>query len=258
MTIAQSSGVRISYETVGNGAPVLLMQGLGYGRWGWDPVVGPLAERFTVLRYDNRGIGESDVPPGPYTVRQLAEDGVAVLDAEGIERAHVVGTSLGGMAAQELAAAFPDRVDRLVLACTTPGGPGALPMPAQTVELMEEAKQLAPAVALQRFVANALAPDADAELVEQIYTRRLASPPDPAGWQAQAAAGATFDGSALEIEAPTLIVHGTDDAVIDVRNAQLLAERIPGARVELFEGCGHLFFWEQPERFARVVEEFLC
>jgi 3-oxoadipate enol-lactonase len=258
MTIAQSSGVRISYERVGDGPPVLLMQGLGYGRWGWDPVVAPLAERFSVLRYDNRGIGESDVPPGPYTARQLAEDGVAVLDAEGVERAHVVGTSLGGMAAQELAATFPERVDRLVLACTTPGGADAVPIPARTLALIAEAPQLAPEVALRRFVENALAPSVGDGLVDEIYALRLANPPDPVGWQAQAAAGVTFDGSALRIGAPTLIVHGTKDAVVDVGNAQLLAERIPGARVELFEGCGHLFFWEQPERFARVVKEFLC
>jgi 3-oxoadipate enol-lactonase len=258
LSFAKSSGVRISYEVTGDGPPLLLMQGLGYGRWGWDPVIAPLAQRFQVLRYDNRGIGESDVPPGPYTARQLADDGIAVLDAEGIERSHVVGTSLGGMAAQELAAAFPERVDRLVLACTTPGGPASLPIPARTLELIEEAKQLLAEVALRRFVENALAPDAEDELVEEIYTRRLESPPDPVGWQAQAAAGVMFDGSALRIDAPTLILHGTEDAVVDVGNAELLAERIPGAHVELFEGCGHLFFWEQPDRFARVVEEFLC
>ena len=258
MSVAVGSGVRIAYDAVGDGPPVLLMQGLGYGRWGWDPIVEPLAKRFRVLRFDNRGIGESEVPPGPYTARQLAEDAVAVLDAEAIERAHVIGTSLGGMAAQELAAGFPERVERLVLACTTPGGADAVPMPARTLALIAEAPQLAPDVALRRFVENALAPDPGDGLVDEIYSWRLANPPDPVGWQAQAAAGMTFDGSQLTIDAPTLILHGTEDGVVDVGNAQLLAERIPGARVELFEGCGHLFFWEQPERFVRVVEEFLC
>jgi pimeloyl-ACP methyl ester carboxylesterase len=211
-----------------------------------------------VLWYDNRGIGASDVPEGPYTARQLAEDGVAVLAAEGIERAHVVGTSLGGMAAQVLAAAFPNRVEKLVLACTTPGGEDAVPMPAQTVALMAEAATLAPEVALRRFVENALAPDADDELVERIFRLRLENPPDPVGWQAQAAAGLGFAGVDGTISAPTLIVHGSEDAVVDVGNAQLLAERIPGARVEILDGLGHLFFWEQPERFVVLVEEFLA
>jgi 3-oxoadipate enol-lactonase len=257
-TFADSAGVRIAYESSGEGPPLLLMQGIGYARWSWDPVVPALAERYRVLNFDNRGIGESDVPPPPYTARQLAEDGIAVLDDAGVERAHVVGASLGGMAAQELVAAFPDRVDRLVLACTTPGGTGAVPMPAQTVALMQEAATLAPEVAMRRFVENALAPSADASLVDDLYERRVANPPDPIGWQGQAAAGMGFDGSRLEIAAPTLILHGTEDAVVDPGNAALLAERIPGSRVELFSGCGHLFFWEQPGRFVDTVAEFLA
>ena len=255
---ADNAGVRIAYESSGEGPPLLLMQGIGYARWSWDPVVPALAERFRVLNFDNRGIGESDVPPPPYTARQLAEDGLAVLDDAGVERAHVVGASLGGMAAQELAAGFSDRVDRLVLACTTPGGTGAVAMPAQTVALMQEAATLAPEVAMRRFVENALAPNADEALVDDLYARRVANPPDPIGWQGQAAAGMGFDGSRLQIATPTLILHGTEDAVVDPGNAALLAERIPGARVELFSGCGHLFFWEQPERFADTVAEFLA
>jgi 3-oxoadipate enol-lactonase len=256
-TFADNGGVRIAYESFGDGPSLLLMQGIGYARWSWDPIVPLLAERFRVLSFDNRGIGESDVPPPPYTARQLAEDGIAVLDAAGVERAHVVGASLGGMAAQELAAGFPERVDRLVLACTTPGGAGAVPMPAQSVVLMQEAATLAPDIALRRFVENALAAHAERSLVDDLYERRVANPPDPIGWQGQAAAGMGFDGSALEINAPTLILHGTEDAVVDPGNAALLAERIPGARVELFSGCGHLFFWEQRERFAATVAEFL-
>jgi pimeloyl-ACP methyl ester carboxylesterase len=257
-TFADNAGVRIAYESFGDGPALLLIQGIGYARWSWDPIVPTLAERFRILSFDNRGIGESDVPPPPYSARELADDGLAVLDDAGVDRAHVLGASLGGMAAQELAAAFPERVDKLVLACTTPGGASAVPMPAQTVALMQEAAALAPEVAMRRFVENALAPDAGVALVDDLYQRRIANPPDPIGWQGQAAAGLGFDGSALEVAAPTLILHGTEDAVVDPGNAALLAERIPGARVELFSGCGHLFFWEQPERSARTVAEFLA
>jgi pimeloyl-ACP methyl ester carboxylesterase len=256
---ARNGDVSIAYETVGDGPPVLLMQGLGYARRGWGPAIEKLASSFRVTFYDNRGIGESDKPAGPYTARDLAEDAVAVLEAVGEPRAHVVGASLGGMAAQELAIAFPERVDRLVLACTTPGGADAFPIPAQTLALFAEAPTLAPDVALRKFVANSLSSNAPGELIEEIYRWRLANPPDPAGWQAQAAAGTTYDGGgrASEISAPTLVVHGTEDNVVDTRNAELLGELIPGARVELLEACGHLMFWEQPERFAGVVEEFL-
>jgi pimeloyl-ACP methyl ester carboxylesterase len=118
-------------------------------------------------------------------------------------------------------------------------------------------------VALRRFVENALGAETVAsrpELAEVIYERRLQHPPDPAGWQAQATAGATFDAFDRlgSIAAPTLVLHGTDDGVVDPRNAPLLAESIPGARQELFPGGGHLFFWEQPERFVASVRSFLA
>jgi pimeloyl-ACP methyl ester carboxylesterase len=259
---ARNGDVRLACEARGDGPPLLLIMGLGYGRWGWEPVIEPLAQEFRVISFDNRGIGESDTPPGPYTVRQLAADAASVLDAVEFERAHVVGTSLGGMVAQELAITQPERVERLVLACTTPGGVTSYPMPQQTVDLILEAAQLDPVVALRRFVENALAPAAAfdrPELVERIMELRLSHRFDFGGWQSQAIAGTTFD--AIErlgaIPTPTLVVTGTADAVVDWRNSELLAERIPDARLELFEGCGHLFFWEQPARFVTLVKEFL-
>lgn len=258
--MAVNGDCRIAYEVLGQGPPVVLVHGVGYARWGWEPVVAPLADDFLVVTLDNRGVGASDAPLGPYSARQLAGDVIAVLDDVGLERAHVVGTSLGGMVAQEMALGWRERVRGLVLACTTPGGLGAFPMPDPTVRLLAEAWSLPPDVALRRFVENALAPDVAPELVERIFRRRLEHPPSPAGWQAQAAAGASFDAfdRVGEIEAPTLVLHGTGDAVVDHRNAELLAERIPGARLELLPGAGHLFFWEQPDWFVARVKEFLA
>ena len=245
--------MRIAWERHGSGDPLLLIHGLGYARWGWEPVVEPLARSFDVILFDNRGIGESDAPPGPYTASELAADAIQVLDEAGVERAHVLGTSLGGMVAQELALAAPERVDRLVLACTTPGGSESFPMPEQT------AKLLASGATLRQFVENALAPHPDPDVVERILRHREATAQPLEAWSAQASAGATFD--ALDriegITTPTLVLHGTEDAVVDSQNTTLLALRIPDARVELFAGSGHLFFWEQPERFVEVVSEFL-
>jgi pimeloyl-ACP methyl ester carboxylesterase len=254
--------VKIAWERHGSGTPLLLIHGLGYARWGWEPVLPGLAERFDVILFDNRGIGESDAPPGPYNVAEMAGDAVQVLDEAGVERAHVVGTSLGGMIAQELALAHPERVDRLVLACTTPGGPKAHPMPQVTVALMAEAATLEPAVALRRFVENALAPAtvaAHPELVDRIMAHRLATAQAPAAWAAQASAGVTFDAyDRLEsLASPTLVQHGDEDVVVDPRNGDLLLELVPGARIDRFPGTGHLFFWEAPERFVTSVSAFL-
>jgi 3-oxoadipate enol-lactonase len=249
--------VNIRWEERGEGAPLLLIQGLGYGRWSWEPVVPGLAERYRVLWFDNRGIGDSDKPEGPYSAALMAGDALQVLDEAGVERAHVLGASLGGMIAQEVAARAAQRVDKLVLCCTTPGGAETVPMPEVTVRLFAEAPALAPEVALRRFVVNALGADPPDELVEELVRRRVANPPDPAGWQAQAAAGLGFQGVDGTIEAPTLLLTGTDDNVVDPRNADVLAARLRGSRVERFEGAGHLFFWEQPDAFVRIVTEFL-
>lgn len=249
--------MNVRWESHGEGTPLLLVQGLGYGRWGWDPIVPALAEHYRVLTFDNRGIGESDKPEGPYTAREMADDALQVLDEAGAERTHVVGASLGGMIAQELTVLAPERVDKLVLCCTVLRA-DAFPFPEATVTLFAEAATLAPEVALRRFVENALGASPPQSLVDEIFALRVANPPDPVGWQAQAAAGTTFAGVDGVIDKPTLILHGTEDNVVDVRHAGLLAEHIPGARVELIPGAGHLFFWEKPDESVALIEEFLA
>jgi 3-oxoadipate enol-lactonase len=259
VTALAPSGVRIAWERRGAGEPLLLIHGLGYARWGWEPVADGLAEAHEVVLFDNRGIGESDAPTGPYAVQDLALDAVAVLDAAGLERAHILGTSLGGMIALQLVLDHPARVDKLVLACTTPGGAGSAPMPERTVRLLSEAQGLPAEIALRRFVENAFAPHPDPAQIERIMRHRIATAQSPAAWAAQAAAGAAFDvwKRLGEIHAQTLVLTGDQDAVVDPKNSDLLAARIPQTQLEVFAGGGHLFFWEQPDRFVDAVTEFL-
>ncbi|REK23880.1 MAG: alpha/beta fold hydrolase [Actinobacteria bacterium] len=256
---ARNGDVELAWEQVGSGSPLLLIHGLGYARWGWEPLVPLLAEHFLVISFDNRGIGESDVPDGPYTAGDMAGDALAVLDAANVTRAHVVGTSLGGMIAQELAIETPARVDRLVLLSTTPGASLGHPMPQETIALLEEASSLEPAVALKKFVENALGTNPDTETVEQILEHRLSNPQDPGGWAAQAHAGTTYDGKdgVHLISNPTLVMTGTEDRVVDPANSQVLADSIPEATLETVEGGGHLFFWEYPEQTAITITGFL-
>jgi pimeloyl-ACP methyl ester carboxylesterase len=135
-------------------------------------------------------------------------------------------------------------------------------MPQVTVALMAEAARLAPAVALRRFVENALTPEtvaAQPELVDRIMAHRLATAQDPVAWAAQAAAGATFDAYDRlgVLTAPTLVQHGDADVVVDPRNADLLVGLLPDARLERVPGTGHLYFWEAPERFVSSISAFL-
>ncbi len=246
--------MKIAWERHGAGPPLLLIHGLGYARWGWEPVVEPLARTFDTILFDNRGVGESDAPPGPYTAAEMAADAVQVLDEAGVERAHVVGTSLGGMIAQELALGYPERVDRLVLACTTPGGPQAFPTPQRTIDLMHAR------ATLREYIENALEPDARLDIVDRILVHRERTAQGFEAWSAQAAASATFDAHDRlgSLAAATLVQHGDGDVVVDPRNADLLAEAIPDVRLSVYAGCGHLIMWQEPERFVRELEEFLC
>jgi pimeloyl-ACP methyl ester carboxylesterase len=259
MSTAVVEGVSLAYDVEGSGEPLLMIQGLGYGRTGWGPVPALLSQRYTVVTFDNRGFGGSDVTPGPYTTSQLARDALGLLDEAEVDRAHVLGISLGGMIAQELVLAAPARVRKLVLCSTTAGGPQAVPTPEKTVALMGRQADLDPREAMRLFVENALSPDPPAGLVHEIVAYRTANPPDGAGWYAQAGAGVAHDvmGRLGEIRAQTLIIHGTADNVVDAGNAPLIANGIPGARLELFEGVGHLLPWERPEELVALVGGFL-
>jgi pimeloyl-ACP methyl ester carboxylesterase len=257
--MATNGTLTLAWDETGEGDPVLLIHGLGYARWGWEPLRPLLAERWRVISFDNRGIGDSSVPPGPYNAAEMAGDARTVLDSAQVERAHVVGTSLGGMIAQELALTSPQRIKKLVLISTTPGATLGLPMPAQTVRLLAEAAEWEPEVALRRFVENALGPNPEPRLVERILAHRLAAPQDPAGWAAQAAAGTTYDGGDRvgNIGVPTLVIAGTSDRVVDHRNSEVLADLIPTAQLHLLPDAGHLVFWEHPRAVADVINEFL-
>ena len=262
MSFVQSGSVRIAYEARGQGLPVLFVHGLAYDRFGWGPLPDLLAADFQVLLVDNRGVGESDVPEGPYIVEQMAADAVAVLDKAEFERAHILGVSLGGFIAQEIALSYPERVDRLVLFSTSPAGPNQHPMPEEGRDAFRRFPTLEREAGLRLMAENSLGARAvreRPELVEKVYAYRLERAPSVEAWQAQYHASKTFDSfdRLTQIAAPTLVLHGGADAVIDPRNGELLAERIPGARIHRVPDRGHLLMWEEAELLAPVVRDFL-
>jgi 3-oxoadipate enol-lactonase len=259
---ARNGPVALAYDVRGRGSPLVMIQGVGIGRWGWEPVADRLARRFQVVTIDNRGIGASDAPPGHYSTRMMADDVLAVLDDAGVHRASVVGTSLGGMLAQELALAHPERVDRLVLVATIPGGPRSRPMPLPTTYLFAWAPLMTSQAKLQQFVHTTLGPETvrrRPKVAHRLAARKLAHPQSQHAWRAQTEAGMLFNplGRQRRITQPTLVVQGTADQVVDSGNAEVLAGLVPDARLQRFHGAGHLLYWEQPKRFARVVTDFL-
>jgi pimeloyl-ACP methyl ester carboxylesterase len=260
--IAESQGVKIAYELRGDGEPLVLVHGLAYDRAGWGRFPDLLAEKFRVVLIDNRGVGESDAPEGPYAVAQMAADVVAVLDDADIERTNLFGVSLGGYIAQEVALHHPERVAKLVLCSTAPGGPKAHPMPEAGVAAFDKYPTMEREAGLRLMVENSLGARGVRDLpalTEEIFAYRLDRAPSLEAWTAQAHAGATYDSydRVGAITAPTLILQGGADNVVEPLNAEILGALIPNARVEIVPERGHLMVWEDSERVAELVTEFL-
>jgi 3-oxoadipate enol-lactonase len=248
--------IRIASEARGDGFPVLLVMGQGYARWAWEPVAEPLSRRYRVVSFDPRGVGGSDKPAGPYSVEELTADALRVLDEHGIERAHVVGASLGGMVAQELAISHPARVEKLALLCTSSGFGKPVPMLQSLVGVYQAAAGLEPEAALRVFVENAVS---ERSAADELVRRRLENPIEPAMRDAQGAAALAFDSwERLDrITAPTLVATGDADNVVDWRSSEALAGRIPNARLAVLPGAGHMFWWDDPAATVALLEEFL-
>jgi pimeloyl-ACP methyl ester carboxylesterase len=261
MPHAEVAGRQLHYVREGEGEPLLLIQGLSGNHLHWgDDFLGLLHPHFDVIAYDHRGIGHSDPAGGPFTIADLADDAAGLLDALGVESAHVMGISMGGMTAQEVALRHPDRVRTLTLGCTYAGGvDSAMTEPAVIQRLGELFMTGRVEEALRYGFEVNVSPEfaqepAHFELVKEI-AGRLPSTLDVLMLQVQAVAGHDTSERLGEIEAPTLVIHGTLDQMLPVSNAHAIAARIPGSRLEILEGVGHAFWWERPEESARLVRE---
>jgi pimeloyl-ACP methyl ester carboxylesterase len=262
----RANGIDLYYESYGKGQPLVLVSGLGYSLWQWHRMAPILAEQFQVLTFDNRGAGLSDKPPGPYSASLLAADTVGLLDRLGIERAAVMGHSMGGFVAQALALEYPARVARLILASTNFGGSRHAPITPEAMKVLADTSADA-ATRFKNGLAVSTAPgfaDREPELVERWMAWRAANPVDPAAYQAQLAIGlglldeaAAFEKRLPAITAPTLILFGAHDAVVPPANADLLRRQIPNSEVCILPAAGHFFPLEIPAEAAQVVSEFV-
>ncbi len=262
MPITDAPGFRMYYEIHGDGFPLLLINGLGSDHREWLGQLPAFAARFRVAVFDNRGAGDSDVPPGPYTTAGMADDAAALLAALGIGRAHVLGVSLGGMIAQELALRHPARVARLVLACTTPGGKAAARPSDEALSAFIRSPEGSPGEELRRMIpflyTERFAREHPGE-IEAFVARRLAHPTSAEGHASQlaAAVGHAAGDRLAALRAPTLVIAGTEDRLVPPVNSQTIATLIPGAKLVLLAGAPHRLFAECAEAFNRQVLTFL-
>lgn len=259
------NGIELYYEIHGHGAPVVLISGLGYPAWEWHKMVPFLAEHFQVITLDNRGVGQSDKPAGPYTASLLAADVVGLLDALNIEKAIVMGHSMGGFIAQACVLEYPQRVSRLVLASTNFGGPRHVPITAEAMAVLSDVSS-DPVTRFKNGLVVSTAPgfaEQHPEVIQAWLEWRLANPVDVAGYQAQMAIGlgllaeaAAFEHKLKQISVPTLILFGAHDKVVPPANAGLLAQQVPGSQIVIFPDAGHFFPIEIPETAAQAVIHF--
>jgi pimeloyl-ACP methyl ester carboxylesterase len=264
MPFAHSRGCRIYYTVIGEpGLPTLtLVRGLARSARYWGPLLPHLEEHFRVVLLDNRGVGRSDAPPPPYSTARMAADVAAVLDDAAVERTHVFGMSLGGMIAQQVALLYADRVERLVLGCTTHGGRRATRNSWRSALAILRASRMPPREAAYFMAPHLISTEAMEAHPERIEEWAEFAESDPAsvlGLMGQASAALRHDTESRlgNIAAPTLVLSGDDDRLIPVRNSELLADKIPGAELRLLPGAGHDFTTDRPRVAATVVKEFL-
>jgi 3-oxoadipate enol-lactonase len=256
MAYAVNRGTRLYWNQQGSGPPVLMIMGLSFTHDMWFRIAPFVATEHRTIVFDNRGMGRSDVPRGPYTIARMASDARTVLDAAAVESAHVVGASMGGMIAQELALRCPDRVRSLILGCTTSRGLfGKWPeFQAGTRQWCGDRRER------ERSFRSLLYAKATAdELIEEDIRVRCGCAWSYKGFLNQLAGILLWSSYRRlpQIQVPTLVVHGDEDRLVPPENGRVLASRIRGARFELIRGAGHVLVTDQQQRSIELIRAFL-
>lgn len=260
---ARVNGIEIAYDRAGSGEPVLLVMGWATTRLGWVNQMPVLAERYDVACFDNRGIGESEAPYEPWTMDTMVADTVGVMDLLGFERVHLAGISMGGMISQEVALRYPERVRSLTLISTQHGGPEHVP-PSEAALAAFSSLEGDPAARVEKLIRITFGrrfQEERPDYVEAAINFAVARPAPLHSVVHQLSAVMQWSlagGSADRlgrIAAPALVLHGTADELIPSGNGELIAAKIPGARLRLFPDAGHALI---AERADEVNEELLA
>jgi 3-oxoadipate enol-lactonase len=259
MAFVNNQGAQIYWDEQGAGEPLLLIMGLGYPAVMWFRTRPVLAKTYRTIAFDNRGVGRSDVPSGPYSINQMASDAAAVLDAIGTNSAHIYGVSMGGMIAQEFALQYPDRVRSLILGCTALGGPQTLKAAPEVAEFFTQ-RQASKEEAVEAAVPFIYDAHTPRERIDEDSALRKSWLPTQEAFMAQLQGILGWEGYSRldQIKVPTLVIHGESDRLIPCGNGKLIAERIPGAELLLLPNAGHIYTTDQTELAQAAILKFLA
>jgi 3-oxoadipate enol-lactonase len=254
------AGIRLWWEEEGAGEPLLLIMGLGATLEWWARIRPALAARYRAILFDNRGVGRSDVPPGPYSIPVMADEAAAVMTAAGLPSAHVFGLSMGGYVAQELALRYPGRVRSLILACTSCGGRDAVRAEPEVASALGARAKMTREEAACGMVPYTFDSSTPRERIEEDLAIRLGAHVPAEGYFAQLDAIRAWPGAHArlkEIAAPTLVIHGESDRLVPPENGRILARGIPGAQLVMLPQASHIFLTDQPEPARDAILAFL-
>jgi 3-oxoadipate enol-lactonase len=263
MPIAKVGDISIEYYVEGSGPPLVMIMGFSGQASSWsERFLELLRPHFQIVRFSNRGTGLTDRPQVQYSVRMMADDTAGLLQELGIEKTHVCGISMGGMIAQELVLNHAERVQGLVLGCTTPGWSQGVPpsqetmallMPTPGVSLEEQFRKAWPAIVTPEFV------ERERDFLEEMLRIGLENVTTMDTLMRQAAAIQSFDAYERlpQIQAPTFVIHGDKDQLVPPQNGDILRQRIGGSTLRMVPGAAHMFFWEKPAEAAQAIVEFL-
>jgi 3-oxoadipate enol-lactonase len=257
---ADNGDAKIFWREQGHGEPLLLIMGLGYSSDMWHHVEPELAAHFRTIVFDNRGVGKSNIVPGPHLIATMASDAAAVLDAAGVETAHVFGASLGGYIAQEFALQYPRRVRSLILGGTACGGEHTVAAEQEVLDVMKARESMSPERGIRALVPYIYDSKTPVERVEADMAIRLRTYPPLESYRAQLEGIYQWESyDRLEqLQAPTLVIHGEHDQLVPLPNGRLLAEKIPGAQLVILANASHIFFTDRPRETVSSILEFLA
>jgi len=261
MPYALNDGARIYWEEQGQGDPLLLIMGLGATMDLWHRVTPMVSGRYRTILLDNRGAGRSDVPTGPYSIPQMADDALAVLDAAGAARAHVFGMSMGGMIAQELALTHPARVRSLILGCTAPGGNAAVPADRDVGAAMSARTTLPPSEGARLMVPFTYDTSTPRARVDEDINIRERTAMSHEAFGAQYQGIRSWPGSIDRLQTlamPVLVIHGETDRLVPPENGRIIARAIPHSKLVMIPNASHIFFTDQPEAAQDAILSFLA
>ncbi len=242
-----------------------MIPGFASGAWTWFRQIEDLSKEFQVITFDPRGIGNSkasDEDLQNLLMKNFVEDVLRILDELKTEKVNVLGASFGGFVAQEFALCFPERINKLILACTTAGGKKHVKPDIEILRSFTPDPNLSVGESIRKFIRPAFTNEFNeqhADEVENVCRMREQSVVSDAVYMAQLNVAFTFDSSEKlnEIQNETLVITGDNDSVVPMENSVNLAEKIPNARLEIIENGSHLFFIENADEFNQAVKEFL-